>query len=117
MHSTFSALRMQRPAEDDQQHALEDSQWHARPHDDVLAALDSSHGGLTQAEAALRLAVHGPNALPPPPTRHPLARFLAQFHNTLIYALLAAAAAAAWLGHGLDAAVIVAVVLVNAIIG
>lgn len=83
----------------------------------MLAALESSHGGLTQAEAALRLAVHGPNALPPAPTRHPLTRFLAQFHSTLIYALLTAAAAAAWLGHGLDAAVIVAVVLVNAIVG
>ena len=83
----------------------------------MLAALESSHGGLTQAEAALRLAVHGPNALPPAPTRHPLTRFLAQFHSTLIYALLTAAAAAAGLGHGLDAAVIVAVVLVNAIVG
>lgn len=83
----------------------------------MLAALDSSHGGLTQAEAASRLAVHGPNSLPPAPAPHPLARFLAQFHNTLIYALLAAAVAAAWLGHGLDAAVIGAVVLVNAIVG
>ena len=117
MHPAFSALRMERPAEGDQQHAPEASQWHARGGDDVLAALESSHGGLTQAEAALRLAVHGPNALPPAPTRHPLTRFLAQFHSTLIYALLTAAAAAAWLGHGLDAAVIVAVVLVNAIVG
>jgi magnesium-transporting ATPase (P-type) len=117
MQSTFSALRMQRPAEGGRQPALEDWQWHARAGDDVLAALESSHGGLTQAEAASRLAIHGPNALPPAPTRHPLARFLAQFHSTLIYALLAAAAAAAWLGHGLDAAVIVAVVLVNAIVG
>jgi magnesium-transporting ATPase (P-type) len=99
------------------QHTLEDPQWHSRADDDVLAALDSSHEGLSQAEAALRLAVHGPNALPPAPTRHPLARFLAQFHSTLIYALLAAAGVAAWLGHGLDAMVIVAVVLVNAIVG
>lgn len=117
MQSTFSAPRMERPVEGRRQHAPEDSPWHACANDDVLAALDSRHEGLSQAEAVSRLARHGPNALPTAPTRHPLARFLAQFHNTLIYALLAAAAAAALLGHGLDAAVIVAVVLVNAIVG
>ena len=44
-------------------------------------------------------------------------RFLAQFHNALIYFLLAAAVAAALLGHYVDAAVILAVVLVNAVVG
>jgi magnesium-transporting ATPase (P-type) len=44
-------------------------------------------------------------------------RFLAQFHNALIYFLLAAAVAATLLGHYVDAAVILAVVLVNAIVG
>jgi magnesium-transporting ATPase (P-type) len=117
MQSTLSTPRMVRPVEGHQQPVFEQPHWHARATDDVLAALATSHEGLSQAEAAQRLAVHGPNALPPAPTRHPLARFLAQFHSTLIYALLAAAAAAALLGHGLDAAVIVAVVLVNAIVG
>jgi magnesium-transporting ATPase (P-type) len=91
--------------------------WHARHGDDVLAALNSSHQGLTDAEASSRLASHGPNALPAPRTRHPLARFLGQFRSTLIYALLAAAAAAAALGHVLDAVVILAVVLVNGVVG
>ena len=44
-------------------------------------------------------------------------RFLAQFNNALIYFLLAAAVAAWVLGHRLDAAVIVAVVTINAIVG
>jgi magnesium-transporting ATPase (P-type) len=44
-------------------------------------------------------------------------RFAAQFHNPLIYFLLAAALGAGILGHGVDAAVIVAVVLVNALVG
>lgn len=42
-------------------------------------------------EAARRLASHGPNALPEPPRRGPLPRFLAQFRNVLIYVLLASA--------------------------
>jgi magnesium-transporting ATPase (P-type) len=55
--------------------------------------------------------------LPPPASRHPLLRFFAQFNNTLIYFLLAAAVAAWVLGHRIDAAVIVAVVTINAIVG
>ncbi|MGR4870468.1 cation-transporting P-type ATPase [Variovorax sp. LARHSF232] len=100
----------------DSQDISGDPKWHARAGDDVLGALGSRQGGLSLAEAASRLAVHRPNALPPPPTRHPLVRFFSQFQSTLIHALLVAAAAAAVLGHGLDATVIVAVVLVNAIV-
>ena len=44
-------------------------------------------------------------------------RFVAQFNNALIYFLLAAAVAAWSLGHYVDAVVIVAVVVVNAIVG
>ena len=68
-----------------------DPRWHARAGDDVLSALDSREHGLSQAEAAARLAAHGPNALPPAPARHPLVRFLSQLHNAPIYARLAAA--------------------------
>jgi magnesium-transporting ATPase (P-type) len=91
--------------------------WHARSAGEVLQALDSSADGLSGAEAGSRLAPHGPNVLPEAPARHPLVRFLAQFHSTLVYVLLAAAIAAAVLGHALDAAVIVAVVGVNALVG
>ncbi|MBC5786279.1 HAD-IC family P-type ATPase [Ramlibacter sp. USB13] len=93
------------------------SHWHARTGDEVLAALDSRSHGLSAPEASRRLALHGPNALPPQPERHPLVRFLAQFHSTLIYVLLAAAVLAAILGHVLDASVIAAVVAVNAVVG
>ncbi|MGE0875026.1 MAG: HAD-IC family P-type ATPase [Burkholderiales bacterium] len=91
--------------------------WHAQPAHDVLRALGGSAGGLARREAAKRLQEHGPNALPQAPRSHPLARFAAQFNNALIYFLLAAAVAAGILGHFVDAAVIVAVVLVNALIG
>ena len=91
--------------------------WHSLTADEVIRALRSSHDGLTNDEATSRLAAHGPNVLPEPPGRHPLWRLLAQFNNTLIYFLLAAAVAAWVLGHHIDAAVIVAVVVVNALVG
>lgn len=91
--------------------------WHARPGEEVLQALASQADGLSATEAGERLVRHGPNVLPAARARHPLLRFLLQFHSTLIYVLLAAAVAAGVLGHALDASVIVAVVLVNAVVG
>jgi len=90
---------------------------HAQDTGHVLAALASSPSGLTAQEAAGRLAQDGPNSLPQPPRQSALRRFLLQFHNLLIYVLLASAATALLLGHGIDAAVILAVVLANAAIG
>jgi magnesium-transporting ATPase (P-type) len=91
--------------------------WHALPADAALAALDSGHSGQTEAAAARRLAAHGPNLLPPPQRRGPLARFAIQFHNVLIYVLIAAAAVTAALAHWVDTGVILGVVVVNAVIG
>jgi len=90
---------------------------HARHIDEVLADLKTSSSGLTADEAARRLAKYGRNQLPKVAGRHLLLRFLAHFHNALIYFLLAAAIAASLLGHVVDAAVIAAVVLVNAVVG
>lgn len=78
---------------------------------------ETSREGLTTAEAVLRLDEFGPNQLPSAPRRSTLGRLLAQFNNLLIYVLMAAAAVAALLNHWIDAAVILAVVVVNAIIG
>lgn len=90
---------------------------YAQHSNDVLSLMDSSPTGLTAVEAAKRLVIYGHNQLPIVNGRHPLFRFLIQFHNALIYFLLAAALAALLLGHFVDAVVIVAVVLVNAIVG
>jgi magnesium-transporting ATPase (P-type) len=94
-----------------------DSDAHARPAHEVLATVGGSPQGLSAAQAAERLARHGPNALPPPQARSALARFLQQFRSALIYFLLSAAVGAWVLGHAVDAAVILAVVLVNALVG
>ena len=90
---------------------------HALPAGGVLRSLSADRGGLSAEEAARRLAEHGPNRLPEPPKRSPLLRFLAHFHNVLIYVLLAAAAVTAALQHWVDTGVILAVVVVNAVIG
>jgi magnesium-transporting ATPase (P-type) len=91
--------------------------WHALTADAVLDRLDARRAGLATAEAGRRLAEHGPNRLPEAAVRSPLMRLLAQFHNVLIYVLLAAAVVTALLQHWVDTAVIVGVVIVNAIIG
>ena len=91
--------------------------WHAAPVEEALQALATGHDGLDEQEASRRLAEHGLNRLPVAKRRSALRRFLAQFDNLLIYVLLASAAITLALGHGTDAAVIAAVVLINAAIG
>jgi magnesium-transporting ATPase (P-type) len=91
--------------------------WHALTVPEVLALLDADAAGL-EADAALRrLADCGPNRLPQARGPGAIRRLLLQFHNLLIYVLLAAAAMTLLLGHVVDASVILAVVLLNAAIG
>ncbi|KHK03891.1 HAD-IC family P-type ATPase [Desulfovibrio sp. TomC] len=92
--------------------------WHARAEAEVLAALETdAASGLSANESARRLARHGPNAVSPGRRTGALGRFLLQFHQPLIYILLAAAVVAALLGEAVDATVIGGVVLVNAVVG
>ncbi len=83
----------------------------------VLAALGSDASGLAEDDAAARLARHGPNLLAEPPQPGLAARFLRQFDDLLIRVLLLAAALTASLREWADTAVILAVVLVNAVVG
>ncbi len=85
--------------------------------DVALQRLAARREGLAPEEAARRLELHGSNELPSLPRTPALLRFLMQFNNALILFLLSAAALAAALGHWVDAAVIVGVVTVNAIVG
>lgn len=91
--------------------------WHAMEPGPVLSAVDSSDQGLTDADAGQRLQRHGPNRLPQALRPSAWRRLALQFHNVLIYVLLACALVTAVLGHVADTVVIVAVVLVNALIG
>jgi len=91
--------------------------WHTESAKAVLELQATTSDGLSKEEVAHRLAKHGPNRLPEARTRGPLVRFFYQFHNVLIYILIAASAVTAMLGHWVDASVIFGVVLINAVIG
>jgi magnesium-transporting ATPase (P-type) len=91
--------------------------WAARSVDEVLAELGTAKSGLAADEALARLETYGPNRLAETKRRSALRRLLAQVDNLLIYVLLAAAALAVAIGHGIDAIVILAVVVVNTAIG
>ncbi|MDO8704661.1 MAG: cation-transporting P-type ATPase [Sulfuricaulis sp.] len=93
------------------------SDWHHLSAQETLDAVSSSAHGLNHTETAQRLAQYGPNRLTPHKRRGPLLRFLLQFHNVLIYVLLASAVVTALLAHWVDTSVIVGVVVINAIIG
>lgn len=91
--------------------------WHHLTMDSVFERLDSSGAGLSQQQAQSRLEIHGANRLPEAPRRSALLRFLLQFHNILIYVLLGCVVVTAALAHWIDAGVILAVVIANAVIG
>ena len=98
--------------------ANESLAWHAiSPHEVVERLATDSRRGLDPAEASLRLRKYGPNRLPEARKRGPLARFLAQFNNILVYVLLAAGFTKLMLNLWVDAAIIFGVVVLNALLG
>ncbi len=93
------------------------NRWHSRDAHEVLQALASPEGGLAADQVAERQARHGLNVLEGATARHPLRRFLRQFHNLLLYLMLAAGVITALLGAWVDTGVLWAAVLINAAIG
>ncbi len=94
-------------------------EWHAFTTDKVLESLESDAvNGLDEVEVAHRFAIAGPNIVEGKAAVSPYIRFILQFHNPLVYILLAAAALTATMPHNLpEVLVILSVVLVNAIVG
>src|SRR5215470_5085748 len=92
--------------------------WHAVPADQVIDRLKTDPAtGLDANEASRRFAEYGPNRLPEGKKRGPLFRFLAQLNNVLVYVLLGAGFVKLMVGLWLDAAVILGVVIINALLG
>ncbi len=91
--------------------------WHQRPAATVREDLAVPEQGLTDPMAAERLQRHGPNRLPAPAVRSVWQRLAAQLGNVLIFVLLTAALVTALLGHWLDTLVILAVVVLQTIVG
>jgi P-type Ca2+ transporter type 2C len=85
---------------------------------DVAAHLETSpSSGLSNKEAARRLAAYGPNELEAADVIAPWQILLAQFKNVLILILLVAVGLSAVLGHATEAAVISVIVVFAAVLG
>jgi P-type Ca2+ transporter type 2C len=91
--------------------------WHTLSTGDALAQLKSRDRGLTEAEAAQRLAEVGPNELRASERVSPWKILLAQFKNVLIVILLAATILSVAMGHGLESLVIAVIVLFAVLLG
>ncbi len=92
--------------------------WHHLDQSEVLALLEVDPDcGLDLLEVEERRERFGHNAIKQRKGPGPLIRFLMEFHQPLVYILLAAALITALLQEWVDSAVIMGVVLVNAIIG
>ncbi len=92
--------------------------WHAMSAEEVLAALGSeAASGLTEAEARRRLAEYGPNELQEKPPISFWERLLDQLKGFVVIILLVAAVISALMGDWVEAAAIMAIVVLNAAIG
>lgn len=91
--------------------------WHRFTAEACAQHLQSSLAGLSSAEAAARLQQYGPNQLQEAPARPWWRLLLSQLSDFMILVLLSAALVAGWVGEWLDAIAIIAIVLLNAIIG
>jgi magnesium-transporting ATPase (P-type) len=96
---------------------ISDAAWHTMDHSVVLARLDASLSGLNEDEASLRLEQYGRNSLPSkaPPGLGLI--FLHQFLSPLIYILIVAGVVSLAIGEMTDAGFIIAVILLNAMLG
>jgi Ca2+-transporting ATPase len=91
--------------------------WHSQPPDEVLAQFASRVEGLSSREAAERLVVDGPNELKEGQRIGPLQILFSQFKSLIIWILIAAGVISGVLGERVDAIAILAIVVLNALIG
>ncbi len=92
--------------------------WHAIDPVEVPRLLEVDlASGLSDEERTRREQQFGPNRMTPKRGTPAWIKFLLQFHQPLVYLLLAAVAVTGFLGEWIDASVILGVVLVNAVFG
>ncbi len=95
-----------------------DHNWHTLTPEALEHELSSDlANGLTAREAEHRLTTVGPNQLPDAPPPSWLALLAAQFASIIVWVLIGAAAISGLLEEWIDAAAIVAIVGLNAVLG
>lgn len=97
--------------------APDETAWHSLAAEEVLRTLESTESGLTAQEANRRLASYGPNVLQRQGGDGSLLLLWRQINNPLIWVLIGSAIIAIGLGKMTDGAVVLAVVVINTIIG
>ncbi|MFH0884591.1 MAG: magnesium-translocating P-type ATPase [Candidatus Micrarchaeota archaeon] len=84
---------------------------------EVESSLGTSAIGLSSKEARARLLKYGPNEIEKTDRKTPIRIFITQFQNPLVYILIGATAIAALLGDAMEALIILAILVVNALLG
>lgn len=92
-------------------------QWHTNETEKVLGEIGSSLNGLTSADAKKRLLVYGENKINRKKKDSPVKLLWRQINNPLIWVLLGSSAVATIVGKITDGLVVLAVVVINTIIG
>lgn len=93
-------------------------QPHAASADEVVTQLASdARRGLTAAEAQRRRDRHGPNRLAEAPPEPWWLKFLGQFKDLVIWILIGAAAISGFMGEWIDSVAIMAIVILNGVLG
>jgi P-type Ca2+ transporter type 2C len=91
--------------------------WHTLSSQEVLERLNTSEAGLTSEQAVERLAQYGSNQLTEALRPSFLLMLWDQFNNFIVMLLIAASIVSALLGEWIDASAIMAIVVLNAILG
>ncbi len=96
---------------------MKESNYYTTPKDQLLADLKANMAGLDDAAAAKRLAEYGENALLEEKHKSAFLVFLEQFKDLLVIILIAAALISAFTGDAKSTIVIIAVLILNAVLG
>ena len=94
-----------------------DSEWHSLSLDDTLKRLAVQEHGLSSDEAAKRLKQFGLNQLTEAPRPGFLSKLWDQLNNFVVILLIVASIISAILGEWVDAAAIMLIVVLNAVLG
>ncbi len=109
---------MSPPEENTEPNDVPKEEWHHLEASEVAERLDTDiETGLSDEEASNRRERYGYNELGVKQGRSAIVRFLLEFNQPLIYILLVAAVVALLLQDYVDAGVIFAVTIINAVIG
>ena len=99
------------------QEEIKEQEWHALNAEEVLNHLEVRDEGLSSAEVEKRLEQYGPNQLREAPRSGFLALLWAQLNNFVVILLIVASVISALLGDYVEAAAIMAIVVLNSVLG